>query len=174
MAAMKVGRCLATVALWVAASGCITSTFVLTDPRYGGRPRTQPGVFIDRLPPFPYMSIGIIEVSAPPAYDLGQVMAEATSKGGQAGCDVVVDRSIHQITSMIPNAGPPIAQAYNHYNSTPTYTPPPTYAAPPPPNKREFICGLRMVATPAPPPAPRPAPAAPPAAAPAPPVAPAP
>jgi hypothetical protein len=163
---MKVARCLACAALWVAASGCIRSTFVLTDARYGGRPRTQPGVFIDRLPPFPYMSIGIIEVTAAAGTDLPAVMTEAASKGGEVGCDVVVERSIHPITSMIPNAGPPIAQAY-YTHPTPMYTPAPTYAAAPPPSKREFICGLRLVPMPAPPPAPRPAPA-PPAATPAP------
>jgi len=92
MAAMKVARRLACVALWVVASGCIRSTFVLTDSRYGGRPRTQPGVFIDRLPPFPYMSIGIIEVTSAAGTDLPAVMAEAASRGGEVGCDVVVER----------------------------------------------------------------------------------
>jgi len=165
MTAMKVARCLACVALWVVASGCITSTFVLTDPRYAERPPTRPEVFIDRLPPFPYMSIGVIEVSAPPASDLSQVLAEAASKGGQVGCEVVVERSIHKITSTIPNAGPLMAQAY-HTNSSPAvYAPPSMYVPPPPPSKREFICGLRLVATLAPAAAaPRPVPAAPPAA----------
>lgn len=168
---MKVARFLAGVALWVVAPGCVTSTFVLTDPRYAERAPTRPEVFIDRLPPFPYMSIGVIEVSAPAATVLSQVLAEAASKGGQVGCEVVVERSIHRITSIIPNAGPPIAQAYHTYSSPPVYTPTPTYVAPPPPSKREFICGLRLVAMRAAPAAPRPAPAPP--AAPAPPVAPA-
>jgi hypothetical protein len=130
MAAMKAGRCLACVALWVAASGCIRSTFVLTDPRYGGRPHSQPGVYIDRLPPFPYISIGIIDVNAAAVFDLATVLAEAASKGSAVGCDVVVDRSIHLIT--------------------------PTCAAASPSDRREFICGLRLVDTPTPPAAPTP------------------
>jgi len=129
MAAMTVARCLACVALWVVASGCIRSTFVLTDPRYAGRPHSQPGVYIDRLPPFPYMSIGIVEVNEATAVDLGGVLAEAASRGGAAGCDVVVDRAIHLIT--------------------------PTCASASPPYRRQFICGLRLVDTPPPPDAPK-------------------
>src|SRR4029079_12076875 len=164
-AAMRVPRILSAVLCFVA-SGCVTSTFVLTDARYSGRPRTQPPVFIDRLPPFPYISIGVIEVSAPAVSDLTTVLTEAASKGGEVGCDVVVDRSIHRIASMIPNAGPLIAQVGVGYTAAPPYTAelaagytaappsppaPGVYAASPPPSKREFICGVRVAPPPAPP-----------------------
>lgn len=139
-------RRIAWCLLCVVASGCVGSTFVLTDSRYAGRPRTNPAVYIDRLPPFPYYSIGVIEVTGPAGLNLAQVLAEAASKGADVGCDVVVDRSIHRIASLIPGAGPLLAQAY--MAPTPVYTP---VMPPPPPSKREFICGIGVAPMPMPP-----------------------
>jgi hypothetical protein len=124
-----------SIALGLAAPACVTSSFVLTDARFANRAATSPTVFIDKLPPFPYFSIGVIEVQGPPAAELSEVIEEARLKGSEVGCDVVVDRSIHVITSMIPGAGPPIA--------TNGYTPMPIIVPAVPPRHREFICGLR-------------------------------
>src|SRR5262249_51067461 len=57
-------RFVACAALALVAAGCMTSTFVLTDARYAGRAPTSPEVYVDRLPPFRYISIGVIEVSS--------------------------------------------------------------------------------------------------------------
>ena len=96
---------------WLLTLGaCAHADFVSTDTRYQGRPRTQPWVFVDRLPPYPYISIGIIEVIAPAGTSLSDIFELARQKGSEVGCDVVVDRGIHRITSAIPQAGPVLAQ----------------------------------------------------------------
>jgi hypothetical protein len=138
-------------------TGCARTTFLSTDPRYLGRSPTQPMAFIDRLPPFPYFSIGIIEVTAPAGTDIVEVVRLAIEKGSQVGCDVIVDRAIHPIASEIPKTGPLLAYvgASQPVHTTTTYAPPP--------NQRQFICGVAYVRTwrPAPASAPAPAPAAP-------------
>ena len=88
---------------WLLTLGaCAHADFVSTDTRYQGRPRTQPWVFVDRLPPYPYISIGIIEVIAPAGTSLSEIFELARQKGSDVGCDVVVDRGIHRITSANP------------------------------------------------------------------------
>jgi hypothetical protein len=57
----------------------------------------SPPVFVDRLPPAPYDSVGIIEVAAPADALLPTVVRAARSMGQRVGCDVVVERSIHHI-----------------------------------------------------------------------------
>ena len=126
-------------------SGCVTSSFVVTDPRAAGRPATRPSMFIDRLPPMPFYSIGIIEVRAPAGTKLGKVLEEAVRKGGEVGCDMIVDRIIYRVSYGIPGAHALIAQ-------TTIYAPPPIYPSPPPsqpvfipeppPDRREFVCGV--------------------------------
>lgn len=83
----------AATGLGMLAMGCVTSTFLATDGRAAGRPITQPSVFIDRLPPVPFFSIGIIEVKTPAGWTLDTVVTEAARKGSEVGCDFVVDRS---------------------------------------------------------------------------------
>jgi len=134
--------------LGMLAAGCVTSTFVATDGRAAGRPVTQPSVFIDRFPPVPFYSVGIIEVKTPAGWTLDTVVAEAARKGSEVGCDFVVDRSIYRVSYGIPGARAIVAQigASPLIAPAPAVTPPPTFQpAPvysPPPNMREFICGV--------------------------------
>src|SRR5450631_1019731 len=86
------------VVLALLATGCVTSTFVAPDGRAVDRPITHPSIFIDRLPPIPFHSIGIIEVKAPAGSTLDTVVEEATRKGSEIGCDFVVDRSIYRVS----------------------------------------------------------------------------
>jgi hypothetical protein len=152
----------AAAGLATLAVGCASSTFVATDGRAVGRPITQPSVFIDRLPPVPFYSVGIIEVQTPAGWTLGYVLAEAARKGSEVGCDFVVDRSIYRVSYGISGvraiiahigASPVIAPA-------PAVTPPPAFQpAPgysPPPNVREFICGVADRPAPVSPPPPTP------------------
>ena len=145
-------------------SACVMSTFVVTDPRAASRQPTRPTMFVDRLPQVPFYSIGIIEVRAPAGTELGKVLAEAVRKGGEVGCDLVVDRVIYRVSYGIPGAHALIAQ-------TTIYAPaPPVYQAPvvvpePPPDRREFICGVATNpanGAPRQPPLPTPPPRAPP------------
>ena len=120
-------------------SGCLSSTFVLTDARAVGRTPTQPAAYIDRLPPMPFYSIGVIEVRAPAGTELGVVLNEAIRKGAEVGCDMVVDRSIYRVSYGIPGARAIVAQVGVY----PSVAPPPViYANPPAPDRREFICGV--------------------------------
>jgi len=141
------------------AAGCITSTFVATDGRAAGRPITQPTVFIDRLPPVRFYSVGIIEVKIPAGWTLDTVVAEAARKGSEAGCDFVVDRAIYRVTYGIPGVRAIVAQlgASAVIAPAPGVTPPQAFQpAPgysPPPNMREFICGVADQPVPGPPPA---------------------
>jgi hypothetical protein len=139
----------AATGLVMLAMGCVTSTFVATDGRAAGRPITHPSVFIDRLPPVPFYSVGIIEVKTPAGWTLDTVVAEAAQKGSEVGCDFVVDRSIYRVSygmagvraivAQVGASSPVIAPA-------PIGTPPPAFQpAPvysPPPDMREFICGV--------------------------------
>ena len=120
-------------------SGCLSSTFVQTDVRAIGRRPTQPAVYIDRLPPMPFYSIGVIEVRAPAGTELGIVLNEAIRRGAEVGCDMVVDRSIYRVSYGIPGARAIVAQVGVY----PSVAPPPVvYANPPAPDRREFICGV--------------------------------
>ena len=125
--------------------GCITAKFVQTDPRFRSAPRrTLPPAYLDRLPEQPYRSVGIIEVQGPAGdFDLGKVVKAAREKAAKLGCDLVVDRAIHKVTSAIERAGPLVAQYPYVYTPPPTATPQPIYVAnAAPPGRREFICGV--------------------------------
>jgi hypothetical protein len=114
-------------------AGClVTSSFFLTDGRFHqGVHHSDPEVFLDRLPDQPYRAVGIIEVQGPGSMELGSMVNEARAKGGELGCDVVVDRAIHRVAA---------GEAVHSYALAANQT---VYAAPaPPPNKHEFICGL--------------------------------
>ena len=126
------------------AIGCVTSTFVATDGRAAGRPITQPSVFIDRLPPVSFYSVGIIEVKTPAGWTLDTVVAEAARKGSEVGCDFVVDRSIYHVSYGIPGVRAVVAQigASPVIAPAPVVAPQPAPVYSPPPNMREFICGL--------------------------------
>ena len=108
-----------------------------------------PVVYVDRLPPFAYRSVGIIEVIATASAGLEQVMEAAARKGAEVGCDVVVDRTIHRVADSAPVRGPYWPAQY--YAPPPPPPPPvitpapaPTYAYVPPPMRREFICGIAV------------------------------
>ncbi len=145
-------------------AGCITSTFVVTDPRANARPPTRPTMFIDRLPEIPFYSIGIIEVRAPAGTELGKVLDEAVRKGGEVGCDMVIDRVIYRISYGIPKARALLAQST--FYPPPTVTQPaPVYIPEAPPDRREFVCGVATnsanrapLQPPKPPPPPPPSP----------------
>lgn len=138
----------AATGLVMSAMGCVTSTFVATDGRAAGRPITQPSVFLDRLPPVPFYSVGIIEVRTPAGWTLDTVVAEAARKGSEAGCDFVVDRSIYRVTYGVPGVRAIVAQIGASPVIAPVQ-PAPVYS--PPPNMREFICGVADQPAPPPP-----------------------
>src|SRR5580698_283949 len=119
----------AATGLVMLAMGCVTSTFVATDGRAAGRPITHPSVFIDRLPPVPFFSVGIIEVKTPAGWTLDTVVAEAARKGSEVGCDFVVDRSIYRVSYGIPGGRAIIAQvgASPVIAPAPVVTPPPAF-----------------------------------------------
>jgi hypothetical protein len=80
------------------ASGCVNASFTKTSDDYVVHEvDTLPEVFIDKLPEQAYDPVGIIEIHAPQAASLGEVMRAAAEKGQEVGCDVVVDRSIHRV-----------------------------------------------------------------------------
>jgi hypothetical protein len=135
--------------LAVVATGCVTTTdFFATDGRAAGRPVTRPSVFLDRLPTVPFESVGIVEVHAPIDSTLGAVVAEAERKGGEVGCDFVVDRAIYRVSYGIPGARAIVAQtgaapviaaaAVGAHMAAVPVTP----AHSPPPGVWEFICGV--------------------------------
>jgi hypothetical protein len=142
---------LASSLMAVACAGCISATFVATDPYAYGRRPTQPAIFIDRLPPVPFYSIGIIEVRAPAGTTLGPVLDEARRKGGEIGCDFVVDRSIYRVSYGIPGARALLADGTAGGRVILASTTPIT-SSPPAPDRREFICGV-VSGAPASPPA---------------------
>jgi hypothetical protein len=137
-------------------AGCVSSNFVATDPRFHARGATSPRVYMDALPDKPYRSVGIIEVSGPPAQmDLPTVLAEAERAGGEAGCDVVVDRSIHRVSLQLDTPRMMLAQYHSppvisHTNRLPGYQQAAAPAYIPPPDRREFICGVFVAAPRAP------------------------
>ena len=152
----------------LALSGCVTTEFVSTDPSFRPQSHALPTVYIDKLPPFPYRSVGIIEATIPDGHPLSEVMNAVATKGQEVGCDAVVDRAIHQV-SAAPTVVVPQRWLVQYRapmtSSTPIYHPPQNnnYQAPPA-GKREFICAVRDATPPAPtapaaPPAPPPAPA---------------
>jgi hypothetical protein len=144
------GPSLTALAIVLGSAGCVSSTFVATDARAYGRPSTRPEIFIDRLPQVAYYSVGIIEVSSPAGTELGKVLDEARRKGGEIGCDMVVDRAIYRVSYGIPGgralvaqvimAPPPPSPPPSTVGQTPIYTPPP--------DRREFICGVASVPAP--------------------------
>ncbi len=166
-------RCLAagTVAA-LCASGCVNASFTKTSDGYVVHAvDTVPEVFVDKLPEQPYDSVGIIEVHAPQAANLSEVLRAAADKGQQVGCDVVVDRSIHRVdgadlrrwTVVVAAAAPPLPEdealrrrvspELGMIGSSPSFhTTPNTviynnYTSPSVPmNKREFVCGVFRIA----------------------------
>jgi hypothetical protein len=123
-------------------TGCIYATFVPTDVTFAPHAAPEPAVYVDRLPPFGYRPVGIIEVTASASTSLGDVMATAARKGAEVGCDVVVERSIHRVVDARPV--PTVYWLAQHH----VYVPPPVHHAPvyyaPPPSKREFVCGVAV------------------------------
>jgi hypothetical protein len=145
--------------------GCVHVSFVPTVPDYTPHQAdVVPPVFVDRLPPRPYESVGIIEISGGNG-ELGHVMEVAADKGKELGCDVVVDRAIHRVSSAhLPRwsatASPrlallvpaPVATSnVVMINSAPP-PPPVMYPVPSTPSfSHEFICGVYLAAAPPPP-----------------------
>src|SRR5215831_13916695 len=54
--------------------------------------------------------MGIIEVHAPVDATLGAIVAEATRKAGEVGCDFLLDRAIYRVSYGIPGARALVAQ----------------------------------------------------------------
>ena len=114
-----------------------------------------------------YDPVGIIEVHAPQAASLGEVMRAAARQGQEVGCDVVVDRSIHRVDGAtlrrwtvsvavdvpaLPEAETPLQPvspylgmiasdpSLHTFASTVVYN---NYNSPSVPmDKREFVCGV--------------------------------
>ena len=123
----SVGMKKAFVAALVLSSACMRTSFVRTEPAFSRPARgAPPPVFLDRLPPRPYHSVGIIQVTSPAGSDLSRVIDAAADEGKTNGCDLVVDRAIHKVGSL----DAPLVHA--DYQAQ----------AAPPPSQREFICGI--------------------------------
>jgi hypothetical protein len=138
-------------------AGCVTADFVSTDPYFRPRSHMLPLVFIDRLPPFPYRSVGIIEATIPENHPLSEVMRVVAAKGQEVGCEAIVDRSIHHVSAAPAFGGqrwlvqyhPPVTSTSNQIYRPAATTP----VAAPPAGRREFICAVREEAPPPPVPA---------------------
>jgi hypothetical protein len=139
----------------LALSGCVTTEFVTTDPSFRARVHLRPVVYIDRLPPFAYRSVGIIEATIPEGHGLAEVLDAVVTKGEQVGCEAIVDRAIHRVSAapvadsrhwMVVQYHPPVTTS-----SAPIYRPAqPTYNSAPA-GRREFVCAVREGAAPVPP-----------------------
>lgn len=91
---------LALVAIGIVA-GCGGATFVQTDNEFAPSAGTvEPEVFLDRRPDRPYRSVGIIEVESNSALD--RIVKIAQKKGKKVGCELLVDRTIHQVGNVDP------------------------------------------------------------------------
>lgn len=103
---MKLVRILlAGLLLTAASAGCGGSTadFVKTDAYFApAEAAALPSIFLDRRPSEPYQSVGIIYVRAPANAELGLITGTAAEKGREIGCDVIVDRQIHSVSSALP------------------------------------------------------------------------
>jgi len=128
--------------------GCITTSFIQTDPSYVPTDRQKkPRVFLDRLPEEPYHSVGIIEAMAPAGSRFEKILAIVQKKGQELGCWGLVERSIFPIRGSKPPAQETpmsrtnsdmveLAQSYR----APAPIQPPVFAAVPAPGLHYFIC----------------------------------
>jgi hypothetical protein len=131
-------RVLLTIAAFL--PGCAQSEFVRTDSGFTPAAATKrPPVYVDRVPPIPYRSVGIIQVKASSQNSLPLILREAGDKGQELGCEFVLDRVLFEVNKGAPQ-GSPYGTPYA-----------PAYVAPP--QIREFICGM-IDRTPRPPVAP--------------------
>jgi hypothetical protein len=163
---IEVGRRLSWLGLaaLLMCAGCTRVNFIKSSASFVEHERkVRPGVYVDKLPRKPYKSVGIIEVIAPAAAGLDDILALAADKGQEVGCDVVVDRAIHKVEGALPRrwtvagssptASPADAPHPSRrdaqylgaaFTPTPVYqTQTVTYAgAAPPPGRNLFICGV--------------------------------
>lgn len=127
-------------------SGCVATNFVQTDAHFQGVERaSMPPAYVDEVPEAPYRAVGIIEVSGPAErLDMDTLVTAARQKGRDVGCDLIVDRAVHRIST------PP--RRHGSFAPTPHYfvaslanvkAPSVTaYAATAAPQgRKEFICG---------------------------------
>jgi hypothetical protein len=127
------------LALLVLTAGCANySSFVATDQRAFYRAPTHPTVYVDRLPEVSFESIGVIEVRAPSGSSLDWIVQEAARKGGEVGCDLVVERSIYRVTYGIAGARAVVATSIQMSIAPPMAG----YNGRPPKDRRQFICGI--------------------------------
>lgn len=143
--------------LFVSGLGCVNANFTQTNGQYVvHEAASRPPVFVDRRPDRPYDSVGIIEVIAPAMASLGEVIYAASDKGREVGCDVVVERSLHQVAIEtrrwrvdLFEAAPLRSLAAARRQQAPpspwlaagpSYQP--VYMNTPPPKSREFVCGV--------------------------------
>ncbi len=131
--------------------GCVTQgRFVRTDPTFREAQSLQdPAVFVDRKPPQPYRTVGVIEVTLDANASVDTIRAAIIPKGRRVGCDVLVEWATHQKVSAAPRAPDGTLMALVHdgdgvRNSSPgeggSFTPQRTY---------RFACGLIAVVQPA-------------------------
>lgn len=132
-----------TVLLAAVLAGCWSTSFIQTDPSYRATSGAWPEVYLDRLPDRPYRSVGIIEVKGPAGdFDLEDVLRHAQEKGRELGCDLIVERAIHRVSSR-EQQSPRIAQLGGGFRPPASSAPPPSPVVVPAtgPGRREFICG---------------------------------
>lgn len=85
--------------------GCPTreAEFVRTDDYFSpSEAAARPSVFLDRRPSEPYKSVGVIYVRVPNSTSLTDIAGLAAEKGREVGCDLLIDRAIHSVSSAIP------------------------------------------------------------------------
>jgi hypothetical protein len=167
MKARRAGWALAVVfaGALVGAPGCVPQyvSFLKTDDSYTPhQAAARPATYIDRLPPRPYRSVGIIEVDVPQHFSLETMIKWAADKGQEIGCDVVVDRMIHRVEGRerhlrrwVVAVEPPLRRRADPEPAAPLASPALLAAkqpapqpvvvvneADPPHQRREFICGV--------------------------------
>lgn len=77
--------------------------FIKTASDFIAAPRSSyPAVYLDRKPELPYRPVGIIQTQG----RLSEVISEVKEMGRELGCDVIVDRRIHQVNRMSPEEAP--------------------------------------------------------------------
>jgi hypothetical protein len=127
-------------------SGCVTTNFVQTDAHFQGTEKSSlPPVFVDEMPAAPYRAVGIIEVVGPAErLDWDTLLAAAQEKGRDVGCDLVVDRAVHRISTPPRRQGQLVAAPRYFVASLSDVKAPKAtaYAATAAPQgRKEFICG---------------------------------
>jgi hypothetical protein len=123
--------------------GCVKIEYLSTDVSFRPRGHARPLVFIDRLPPYPYRSVGIFEATVPVGSSLAEVLSAVVDKGAEIGCEAIVDRAIHRVSAAPVVRPRRLLVQFPQITPSPVYVPAQPVYATPPPGTREFICAVR-------------------------------